>query len=83
MPRSVPDDDMMDNQQSMDLGHATKSPLQTVERRLEKDRRTNGASGMLIPPDRECEVREALERAAYTRERREARRARALRTARR
>lgn len=88
MPRSVPDDEIMDEQQSRDLGHVTKSQPQqakdaegeTVERRIERDTRANRGLGTLIPPDRQSETHEALERAAYTRERREARRIRTSRT---
>ncbi|WP_159589599.1 hypothetical protein [Chelativorans xinjiangense] len=49
MARSVPDDDMMENQQAKDLGHATKS-AEDAKRQAEQ---------------RERERREALERAAY------------------
>ncbi|MCT7373891.1 hypothetical protein [Chelativorans salis] len=49
MPRSVPDDDMMESQQAKDLGHATQS-AEDAKRQAEQKAR---------------ERREALERAAY------------------
>lgn len=73
MPRSVPEDDIMDEQQARDLGHATKSQPQqakdlekeTPEERIEKDTRANRGIGALIPSDRESETAKALKRAAY------------------
>lgn len=88
MPRSVPDDDIMDEQQSLDLGHPTKSQPQqakdlekeTPGARIESDTRANRGLGTLIPPHRESETQEALERAAYTGDRLRARRTRAFKT---
>ncbi len=73
MPRSVPDDDIVDQQQARDLGHATKSQSQkakdaeqeTPEERIEKDARANRGLGSLLPPGRESETEKALKRAAY------------------
>ena len=69
MPRSVPDDDMMDSQQSLDLGHATKSPLQQARDvamgRVTHELDASQRGGTLIPPDRESEREEAMRRAAY------------------
>lgn len=73
MPRSVPDDDIMNEQQAKDLGHATKSQPQkakdaekeTPEAHIERNTRANRALGALIPPDRESETEAAMKRAAY------------------
>lgn len=73
MPRSVPDDDIMDEQQAMDLGHATKSQPQqakdaekeTPEARIDRSARATRGLSTLIPPDRESETEAAMRRAAY------------------
>ncbi|MCT8999827.1 hypothetical protein [Chelativorans intermedius] len=49
MPRSVPDDEMMENQQALDLGHPTHATEEAIRHALQKER----------------ERQEALERAAY------------------
>jgi len=63
MPRSVPDDDMMEDQQALDLGHPTTEPWR--ERGTRPLRLT--ASNV---PYRESEIREIVERAAYANRRR-------------
>ncbi|MFC6486675.1 hypothetical protein [Nitratireductor sp. GCM10026969] len=78
MPRSVPDDDIMDGQQARDLGHATKSQPQkardaeeeTPEERIEKDTRANRGLGTLLGSDKDSETQKVLERAAYRPEKR-------------
>lgn len=69
MPRSVPDDDMMDSQQSRDLGHATKSSLEHAKDvamgRVTLEARAILGSGTLIPRERERARDEAMRRAAY------------------
>jgi hypothetical protein len=73
MPRSVPDDDMMDEQQSKDLGHATKSQPErardaqeeTEEERIEHDTRANRGIGRAFEPRPKSETEEAIRRAAY------------------
>lgn len=78
MPRSVPDDDIMDSQQARDLGHATKSQPrkardaqeETPEENIEKNTRANRGIGTLLGSDRESETEKALQRAAYRPERR-------------
>ncbi|WP_274426995.1 hypothetical protein [Chelativorans sp. YIM 93263] len=77
MPRSAPEDDMMDEQQAKDLGHATKSQprkakdaeKETSEAHIESNTRANRGLGELIPPDRESETESAIKRAAYPKKR--------------
>lgn len=64
MARSVPDDDMMENQQALDLGHPTTQPGRDGSIRL--PRRLTAVD----VPYRESEIREIVERAAYANGRR-------------
>ncbi|WP_028034006.1 hypothetical protein [Chelativorans sp. J32] len=62
MPRSVPDDDMMDEQQTKDLGHPTKHEESPAER-IARDMRANRGLGTLAEPREKDETKESLERA--------------------
>ncbi|WEX08451.1 hypothetical protein [Chelativorans sp. AA-79] len=72
MPRSVPDDDMMDEQQTRDLGHPTKhepgkNEIDTEEsaaEKIEDDVRANRGLGRLVEKRDKSESEKSLERAA-------------------
>jgi len=63
MSRSVPDDDMMDEQQARDLGHPTKHEESPAER-IARDVRANRGLGTLAEPRKKNETEKSLERAA-------------------
>ncbi|KFB10964.1 hypothetical protein [Nitratireductor basaltis] len=72
MANSTPDDDMMESQQSKDLGHATKSQpdkakdaeKETDLNQIEDDARANRGIGSETIGERDSETRKNLEEAA-------------------
>ena len=64
MARSVPDDDMMDEQQARDLGHPTKSPPWPNAGKPE-GQPANGSGTSVVSRSRQGEAEAAIRRAAY------------------